>query len=84
MTGTNCDLFTQKSSRSYLNHLVKTFQASFSIIATDCLFQSARQSLLVSIAVRQVVKVQYQCLKYEYASQLRSRYRGDLKESEGS
>jgi hypothetical protein len=22
MTGTNCDLFTQKSSRSYLNHLV--------------------------------------------------------------
>ena len=24
MTGTNCDLFTHKSSRSYLNHLVKT------------------------------------------------------------
>jgi hypothetical protein len=23
MTGTNCDLFTHKSSRSYLNHLVK-------------------------------------------------------------
>jgi hypothetical protein len=22
MTGTNCDLFTQKSCRSYLNHLV--------------------------------------------------------------
>jgi hypothetical protein len=22
MTGTNCDLFTHKSSRSYLNHLV--------------------------------------------------------------
>jgi hypothetical protein len=25
MTGTNCDLFTHKSSRSYLNHLVYTF-----------------------------------------------------------
>jgi hypothetical protein len=24
MTGTNCDLFTHKSSRSYLNHLVHT------------------------------------------------------------
>jgi hypothetical protein len=27
MTGTNCDLFTHKSSRSYLNHLVHTFPA---------------------------------------------------------
>ena len=26
MTGTNCDLFTHKSSRSYLNHLVITFK----------------------------------------------------------
>ena len=25
MTGTNCDLFTHKSSRSYLNHLVQAF-----------------------------------------------------------
>jgi hypothetical protein len=25
MTGTNCDLFTHKSSRSYLNHLVQPF-----------------------------------------------------------
>ena len=25
MTGTNCDLFTYKSSRSYLNHLVHDF-----------------------------------------------------------
>jgi hypothetical protein len=25
MTGTNCDLFTHKSSRSYLNHLVHTY-----------------------------------------------------------
>ena len=25
MTGTNCDLFTHKSSRSYLNHLVFIF-----------------------------------------------------------
>jgi hypothetical protein len=25
MTGTNCDLFTHKSSRSYLNHLVFCF-----------------------------------------------------------
>jgi hypothetical protein len=31
MTGTNCDLFTQKSSRSYLNHLV-TFE-------TDLIFR---------------------------------------------
>jgi hypothetical protein len=29
MTGTNCDLFTHKSSRSYLNHLV--FSAFFLI-----------------------------------------------------
>jgi hypothetical protein len=27
MTGTNCDLFTHKSSRSYLNHLVVTSNA---------------------------------------------------------
>ena len=26
MTGTNCDLFTHKSSRSYLNHLVLTLR----------------------------------------------------------
>ena len=26
MTGTNCDLFTHKSDRSYLNHLVDIFQ----------------------------------------------------------
>jgi hypothetical protein len=26
MTGTNCNLFTHKSSRSYLNHLVFTVQ----------------------------------------------------------
>jgi hypothetical protein len=25
MTGTNCDLFTHKSSRSYLNHFVYRF-----------------------------------------------------------
>jgi hypothetical protein len=25
MTGTNCDLFTHKSSRSYLNHLVRNY-----------------------------------------------------------
>jgi hypothetical protein len=29
MTGTNCDLFTHKSSRSYLNHLVDTLQLIF-------------------------------------------------------
>jgi hypothetical protein len=27
MTGTNCDLFTHKQSRSYLNHLVLTANA---------------------------------------------------------
>jgi hypothetical protein len=26
MTGTNCDLFTHKSSRSYLNHLVYIYE----------------------------------------------------------
>jgi hypothetical protein len=26
MTGTNCDLFTHKSSRSYLNHLVYVYE----------------------------------------------------------
>jgi hypothetical protein len=30
MTGTNCDLFTHKSSRSCLNHLVYKFEAVFS------------------------------------------------------
>jgi hypothetical protein len=30
MTGTNCDLFTHKSSRSYLNHLEhQTFRINF-------------------------------------------------------
>jgi hypothetical protein len=28
MTGTNCDLFTHKSSRSYLNHLVQLNKVS--------------------------------------------------------
>ena len=32
MTGTNCDLFTHKSSRSYLNHLVHTYRL-FSVAA---------------------------------------------------
>jgi hypothetical protein len=36
MTGTNCDLFTHKSSRSYLNHLVYTaVQVSKSAILTQ-------------------------------------------------
>ena len=30
MTGTNCDLFTHKSSRSYLNHLV------YVVVYTQC------------------------------------------------
>jgi hypothetical protein len=30
MTGTNCDLFTHKSSRSYLNHLVYETNTQFS------------------------------------------------------
>jgi hypothetical protein len=29
MTGTNCDLFTNKSSRSYLNHLVYMFVLAY-------------------------------------------------------
>jgi hypothetical protein len=31
-TGTNCDLFTHKSSRSYLNHLVITFSRQYLFI----------------------------------------------------
>jgi hypothetical protein len=31
MTRTNCDLFTHKSTRSYLNHLVLTFDNHFYI-----------------------------------------------------
>ena len=37
MTGTNCDLFTHKSSRSYLNHLVY-----FTILIQSCIFRSGR------------------------------------------
>jgi hypothetical protein len=34
MTGTNCDLFTHKSSQSYLNHLVLTQKIYHSLNAT--------------------------------------------------
>ena len=34
MTGTNCDLFTHKSSRSYLNHLV--YQLCFDGASVSC------------------------------------------------
>jgi hypothetical protein len=33
MTGTNCDLFTHKSSRSYLNHLVTFTGATLKLSA---------------------------------------------------
>jgi hypothetical protein len=35
MTGTNCELFTHKSSRSYLNHLV--FNACSTFVSQKCL-----------------------------------------------
>jgi hypothetical protein len=35
MTGTNCDLFTHKSSRSYLNHLVIDFSKAFDFFPHD-------------------------------------------------
>jgi hypothetical protein len=35
MTGTNCDLFTHKSSRSYLNHLVEEKFPSTQCIRDD-------------------------------------------------
>jgi hypothetical protein len=35
MTGTNCDLFTHKSSRSYLNHLVIPEMFSVKLIQTS-------------------------------------------------
>jgi hypothetical protein len=34
MTGTNCDLFTNKQSRSYLNHLVHTYIHVYTYIHT--------------------------------------------------
>jgi hypothetical protein len=34
MTGTNCDLFTQNQSRSYLNHLVHRSTSLFLIALT--------------------------------------------------
>ena len=36
MTGTNCDLFTHKSSRSYLNHLVHSTPSSASSYCSLC------------------------------------------------
>ena len=39
MTGTNCDLFTHKSSRSYLNHLV--VQPRRGLIHVLCFFVQA-------------------------------------------
>jgi hypothetical protein len=38
MTGTNCDLFTHKSSRSYLNHLVQKINIAEANALQDLLF----------------------------------------------
>ena len=43
MTGTNCDLFTHKSSRSYLNHLVSY------VLTQTILFYTAFYYLIVII-----------------------------------
>ena len=40
MTGTNCDLFTHKSSRSYLNHLV--ISNAKNIIAAEIHWQTVK------------------------------------------
>ena len=45
MTGTNCDLFTHKSSRSYLNHLV-----------FYCRFKSSKCSAVAALALPDVSK----------------------------
>jgi hypothetical protein len=39
MTGTKCDLFTHKSSRSYLNHLVQTSSSSSSSSSSSAALQ---------------------------------------------
>jgi hypothetical protein len=36
MTGTNCDLFTHKQSRSYLNHLVHSMTQNLVKVTTEC------------------------------------------------
>jgi hypothetical protein len=38
MTGTNCDLFTDKSSRSYFNHLVLYVCACACAYACACVY----------------------------------------------
>jgi hypothetical protein len=50
MTGTNCDLFTHKSSRTYLNHLVSVFthgttRAPTGRIVVTCCLITFRKSL---------------------------------------
>ena len=43
MTGTNCDLFTHKSSRSYLNHLVLSFSIITSVFHYLCFSQDTHE-----------------------------------------
>jgi hypothetical protein len=55
MTGTNCDLFTHKQSRSYLNHLVLT--AIFTLFyknedfVRSCVIKTARYVIAFSIII---------------------------------
>jgi hypothetical protein len=51
MTGTNCDLFTHKSSRSYLNHLV---------------FNKPSYKLMLNLELKQEIALLYfiLCKKY--------------------
>jgi hypothetical protein len=43
MTGTNCDLFTHKSSRSYLNHLVFIYGFQGHLVSgSKCLTSNGR------------------------------------------
>ena len=50
MTGTNCDLFTHKSSRSYLNHLVHSLGRDALREGFDTTFTSSFRRSLVAIS----------------------------------
>jgi hypothetical protein len=51
MTGTNCDLFTHKSSRSYLNHLVYGYCNFYMYIATVTFIRRDAYVMLFSVVV---------------------------------
>jgi hypothetical protein len=56
MTGTNCDLFTHKQSRSYLNHLV--------ITATGTILKTFRKYLSNVPGIHEVKELQKTAILY--------------------